>query len=51
MVTILGPENHESHSGKHKTTFEEGGGDDGTVVDDNDEHICTGPSQIWDRQV
>ncbi len=51
VVTILGPENHGSHSRKHKTAFEECGGDDGTVADDDDEHRRAGPSQIWDRRV
>ncbi|KAK0221270.1 carboxylic acid transporter [Armillaria fumosa] len=48
VVTILGPENHGSHFEKHKTAFEEGGGDDDAVVDDNDGHKHAGPSQIRD---
>ncbi|KAK0187495.1 carboxylic acid transporter [Armillaria mellea] len=38
VVTILGPENHGSHFEKHKTAFEEGGGDDDAVVDNHDGH-------------
>ncbi|KAK0477497.1 hypothetical protein EDD18DRAFT_1087652, partial [Armillaria luteobubalina] len=48
VVTILGPEKHGSHFEKHKTAFEEGGGDDDAVVDGDDGHRHAGPSQIWD---
>ncbi|KAI0313593.1 carboxylic acid transporter [Amylostereum chailletii] len=34
IITIIGPENHSSHFEKHKTAFEEGGGDDNAVVDE-----------------
>ncbi|SJL17884.1 uncharacterized protein ARMOST_21451 [Armillaria ostoyae] len=37
VVTIMGPEKHGSHFEKQKTAFEEGGEDD-TVVDDDNVH-------------
>ncbi|KAG1716072.1 hypothetical protein ID866_1098 [Astraeus odoratus] len=36
IVTILGPENHSSHFEKHKTAFEEGGGQDDADMEDGD---------------
>ncbi|KAL4081013.1 carboxylic acid transporter, partial [Scleroderma citrinum] len=35
VVTILGPENHSSHFEKHKTAFEEGGGQDDAFTEDD----------------
>lgn len=35
VVTILGPEAHSSRFEKHKTAFEEGGGNDDAVVEDD----------------
>ena len=37
VVTILGPESHGSHFEKHKTAFEEGGGRDDAVAEDDAE--------------
>ncbi|PPQ70216.1 hypothetical protein CVT26_014473 [Gymnopilus dilepis] len=34
IVTLIGPENHGSHFEKHKTAFEEGGGSDDAVMED-----------------
>ncbi|KAF8873013.1 carboxylic acid transporter [Gymnopilus junonius] len=34
IVTLIGPENHGSHFEKHKTAFEEGGGQDDAVMED-----------------
>jgi SHS family lactate transporter-like MFS transporter len=34
LITIVGPEKHASHFEEHKTAFEEGGGRDDAVVDD-----------------
>ncbi|KAF8836171.1 MFS general substrate transporter [Paxillus ammoniavirescens] len=34
VVTIFGPENHSSHFEKHKTAFEEGGGRDDALMED-----------------
>jgi len=34
IITIIGPENHSSHFEKHKAAFEEGGGADTAVIDD-----------------
>ncbi|KAF8889142.1 carboxylic acid transporter protein [Gymnopilus junonius] len=34
VVTLIGPENHGSHFEKHKTAFEEGGGQDDAVMED-----------------
>lgn len=34
VVTILGPENHASHFEKHKTAFEEGGGQDDAYMEE-----------------
>ncbi|KAK7448471.1 hypothetical protein VKT23_013733 [Stygiomarasmius scandens] len=42
VVTILGPENHGSHFEKHKTAFEEGGGEDDAYV----EGAEAGPSTV-----
>ncbi|KAG6847963.1 hypothetical protein H0H93_004606, partial [Arthromyces matolae] len=35
IVTILGPENHGAHFEKHKTAFEEGGGQDDALFEDD----------------
>ncbi|KAF9236965.1 carboxylic acid transporter protein [Melanogaster broomeanus] len=34
LVTVFGPENHSSHFEKHKTAFEEGGGRDDAIMED-----------------
>jgi len=34
LVTIFGPERHSSHFEKHKTAFEEGGGQDDAILED-----------------
>ncbi|KAH7925149.1 carboxylic acid transporter protein [Leucogyrophana mollusca] len=45
FITIIGPENHSSHFEKHKTAFEEGGGADDAVLEDE----STG-SQVGDEK-
>ncbi|KAG9309857.1 carboxylic acid transporter protein [Chiua virens] len=37
LMTLFGPEHHSSHFEKHKTAFEEGGGQDSAIVHDDDE--------------
>ncbi|KAG9308909.1 carboxylic acid transporter protein [Chiua virens] len=37
LVTLFGPEHHSSHFENHKTAFEEGGGQDDAVMDDDRE--------------
>ncbi|KAI9456311.1 carboxylic acid transporter protein [Boletus coccyginus] len=36
VVTIFGPEHHSSHFEKHKTAFEEGGGQDDAIMGDDE---------------
>jgi len=38
LVTIFGPENHSSHFEKHKTAFEEGGGQDDAILEGESVH-------------
>ena len=45
FVTVIGPENYGSHFEKHKTAFEEGGGRDDAVIDDEQHEIDTGSSR------
>ncbi|KAI9456312.1 carboxylic acid transporter protein [Boletus coccyginus] len=35
LITIVGPENHASHFEEHKTAFEEGGGRDDAIMDED----------------
>ncbi|KAH7885614.1 carboxylic acid transporter [Phlebopus sp. FC_14] len=47
IVTIFGPENHSSHFEKHKTAFEEGGGRDDALFDDEEREQ---PDSIRDHE-
>ncbi|KZT43780.1 MFS general substrate transporter [Sistotremastrum suecicum HHB10207 ss-3] len=43
FMTIIGPEHHGSHFEKHKTAFEEGGGDDSAIIDEDGENSARTP--------
>ncbi|EIM81380.1 MFS general substrate transporter [Stereum hirsutum FP-91666 SS1] len=51
FITIIGPENHGAHFEKHKTAFEEGGGDDNAILEEEDLEAKPGTTGVGVHEV